>query len=343
LGVKLAPLITPQVLTLEELRSRSFAVDAANQLHQFLALIRTPDGIPLKDRNGRITSHLVGLFYRTTRLITEYDLKLIFVFDGKPPDLKSDEITKRREQRKRAKREYEEAVAKGDMKTAWSKAVGTGRLTKEMAQEAQQVLSYLGIPYVQAPGEGEAQAAYMVQRGDAWATASRDFDTLLFGTPRLLRYLTLTGRKRLPSKGTSVPLEPELIDLHKVFADNGINREQLVDMALLIGTDFNAGVPQVGPKTALKLIKENNSLENLPSKILEQLPPNYHKIRRIFLDHPITDEYDITPTPIDKDGLVEFLCTGHGFSETRVLNVIDRLMKAKEGQRQQSLDSWTRG
>ena len=343
LGVKLAPLITPQVLTLEELRGRSFAVDAANQLHQFLALIRTPDGIPLKDREGRTTSHLVGLLYRTTRLITDFDLKLIFVFDGKPPDLKSDEIEKRRAQRKQAEIEYEEAVAKGDMKTAWSKAVGTGRLTRPMAEEAQQVLNYLGIPWVQAPGEGEAQAAYMVQRGDAWATASRDFDTLLFGTPRLLRYLTLTGRKRLPSKGTSVPLQPELIDLHKVLADNGINRDQLVDMALLIGTDFNEGVPQVGPKTALKLIKENNSLENLPSKILEQLPPNYHKIRRIFLDHPITDEYNISPQAIDKEGLINFLCKERGFSETRVSNVVDRLQKSKEGQRQQSLDSWTSG
>jgi flap endonuclease-1 len=342
-GVKLAPIITPQVMTLEDLRSRSFAVDAANQLHQFLALIRTPDGVPLKDREGRITSHLVGLLYRTTRLITEYDMKLIFVFDGTPPDLKSHEITKRRTQRQRAEREYEEAIAKGDMKTAWSKAVGTGRLTREMAKEAKQVLTYLGIPYVQAPGEGEAQAAYMVQRGDAWATASRDFDTLLFGTPRLLRYLTLTGRKRLPSKGTSVPLQPELIDLHKVFAENGINREQLVDVALLIGTDFNDGVPQVGPKTALKLIKENKSLENLPSKILEQLPPNYHQIRRIFLDYPISDEYDITSKPVDEKGLIDFLCQERGFSENRVTNVIERLQKAKKGQRQQSLDTWTKG
>ncbi len=343
MGVKLAPLIHPQELTLEDLRGRSFAVDAANQLHQFLALIRTPDGVPLKDREGRITSHLVGLLYRTTRLITEYDLKLIFVFDGKPPDLKSGELEKRHGQRQRAHREYKEAVAKGDMKTAWSKAVGTGRLTQQMAQEAQQVLTFLGIPNIQAPGEGEAQAAYIVQRGDAWATASRDFDSLLFGTPRLLRYLTLTGRKRLPSKGTTVPLKPELIDLHKVLGENGITREQLVDMALLIGTDFNEGIPQVGPKTALKLIRENNSLDNLPSKILEQLPPNYHKIRRIFLDHPISDEYDISSKPINRDGLIQFLCTERGFSETRVSNVIDRLLQAKNGKQQQSLNAWSRG
>ncbi|MFX0168682.1 MAG: flap endonuclease-1 [Candidatus Hodarchaeota archaeon] len=341
MGVKLAPLVTPKILTLEELRGRTFAVDAANQLHQFLALIRTPDGVPLKDRKGRVTSHLVGLLYRTTRLITEYDLKLIFVFDGKPPDLKTDEIQKRRAIRKQAEHDYEKAIAKGDMKTAWSKAVATGRLTPIMAKEAQQVLTYLGIPFVQAPGEGEAQAAYMVQRGDAWATASRDFDALLFGSPRLLRYLTITGRKRLPSKGTSVPLEPELIELNQILRTYKITRDQLVDMALLIGTDFHPGVPQIGPKTALKLITENNSLDNLPSKILEKLPPNYHQLRRIFLDHPISDDYDLTAPSIDKEGLIQFLCQERGFSEVRVAKRVDLLLKAREQQRQKSLDAWT--
>jgi flap endonuclease-1 len=343
MGVKLAPLVTPKNMTLDELRSRTFAVDAANQLHQFLALIRTPDGVPLKDRQGRVTSHLVGLLYRTTRLITEYDLKLIFVFDGKPPDLKTAEIKKRRAVRKQAEEDYEKAVAKGDMKTAWSKAVATGRLTRDMSEEAKQLLTYLGIPFVQAPGEGEAQAAYMVQRGDAWATASRDFDTLLFGTPRLLRYLTITGRKRLPSKGTTVPLKPELIELNRILLEYKITRDQLVDMALLIGTDFHPGVPQIGPKTALKLITENHSLDNLPSKILEQLPPNYHQLRRIFLDHPVSDEYDLTPPAIDKDGLIQFLCEERGFSESRVNNRIDLLLNSRAQQRQHSLNAWTGG
>jgi flap endonuclease-1 len=343
MGVKLAPLVTPKTMTLDELRGRTFAVDAANQLHQFLALIRTTDGVPLKDRQGRVTSHLVGLLYRTTRLITEYDLKLIFVFDGKPPDLKSAEIKKRRAIRKQAEEDYEKAIAKGDMKTAWSKAVATGRLTQVMAEEAKQVLAYLGISFVQAPGEGEAQAAHMVQRGDAWATASRDFDTLLFGTPRLLRYLTITGRKRLPSKGTSVPLKPELIELNRILHEYKITRDQLVDIALLIGTDFHPGVPQIGPKTALKLITENNSLDNLPSKILEQLPPNYHQLRRIFLDHPVSDDYDLTPPALNRDALIQFLCEERGFSESRVSSRVDLLQKYREKQRQHSLDAWTGG
>lgn len=341
MGVKLGQLVTRQTLTLEELRGRSFAVDAANILHQFLALIRTPDGVPLKDSQGRVTSHLVGLLYRTTRLVTEYDMQLVFVFDGKPPDLKAGEIEKRREQRRQAEKGYQEALARGDLKAAWSKAVGTGRLTREMAKEAQEVLSYLGIPFVHAPCEGEAQAAFMARKGEVWASASRDFDSLLFGAPRLLRYLTLTGRKRLPKRGTSVPLQPELIELDRVLAEHKLSREQLVDMALLIGTDFNSGVRGIGPKTALKLITKHKSLENLPSDVLEKLSPTYPQVREIFLHHPVTEEYDISPTPMDKEGLVHFLCEERGFSRERVLSVIERLSKAKQPKRQQSLDAWT--
>ncbi len=343
LGVNIGPLVPKQVLSLESLRGRSFAVDAANQLHQFLALIRTPDGVPLKDSKGRTTSHLVGLLYRTTRLITEFDIKLVFVFDGKPPELKTKEIEKRREIRQKAEEEYKEAVARGDMETAWSKAVATGRLTREMAKEAQQVLSYMGIPYVQAPCEGEAQAAYMAQKDAVWATASRDFDTVLFGSPRLLRYLTITGRKRLPSKGISVPLQPELIELHRVLTENQLTREQLVDIALLVGTDFHPGIPRIGPKTALKLLQEHKSIENLPSKIKDQLPPFYEQIQELFLNHPVTDDYDISPKPVDKEGLLNFLCKERGFSESRVSGVIERLLAASQSQRQQSLDTWTKG
>ncbi|MFX1475030.1 MAG: flap endonuclease-1 [Promethearchaeota archaeon] len=338
--MKLGQIVPRETLTLEALRGRSFAVDAANILHQFLALIRTPDGVPLKDSEGRITSHLVGLLYRTTRLVTEYEMRLVFVFDGKPPDLKAGEIEKRQEQRRQAEKEYQEALAQGDLKTAWSKAVATGRLTREMAQEAQEVLGYLGIPYLDAPCEGEAQAAFMARKGEVWASASRDFDSLLFGTPRLLRYLTLTGRKRLPSRGTSVPLQPELIELSRVLAEHKLTREQLVDMALLIGTDFNSGVRGIGPKTALKLITKHKSLENLPSDVLEKLSPTYPQVRDLFLHHPVTEDYDISPTPLDKEGLVRFLCEERGFSRARVLGVVERLSKARQPQRQRSLDSW---
>ena len=342
MGVKLGPLVPKEPLTLEALRGRAFAVDAANTLHQFLALIRTPDGVPLKDSQGRVTSHLVGLLYRTTRLVTDYNLRLVFVFDGPPPDLKAPELERRRAEREKAEREYREALARGDMKTAWSKAVGTGRLTPQMADEAKRVLGFLGIPYVQAPGEGEAQAAFMAQRGDVWAAASRDFDSLLFGAPRLLRYLTITGRRRLPGQRGTVPLQPELIRLDCLLAEHGLTREQLVDVAILIGTDFSPGVPQVGPKTALKLISEHGSLENLPSDIKEKLPDIYPQVRELFLNPPVTEDYDLSPRPVDREGLLSFLCGERGFSEDRVLGVIERMQRARQRRRtaQQSLDTW---
>ena len=195
MGVLLTPLIKKRIMTLNDLKSKSFAVDAFNVLHQFLALVRTRDGTPLMDKNGNITSHLVGLVFRTTRLVSDYNIKLVFVFDGKPPSIKSREIEKRRNERKKAEKEYQEAVKKGDLETAYSKAVMTGRLTSQGILDAKRLLNLLGIPWVQAPSEGEAQAAHMTLCDDVWATNSRDYDSILFGSPRLVRYLTISGEE----------------------------------------------------------------------------------------------------------------------------------------------------
>jgi len=148
-------------------------------------------------------------------------------------------------------REWQEALKEGDYAKAFSKAVMTGVLTSEMIDDAKTLLKLLGIPWVQAPAEAEAQAAYMAKRGDVWASSSRDYDSLLFGTPRLVRYLTITGREFLPSKGISRPLKPELIVLEEFLSEIGLTREQLIDLAILIGTDFNDGIKGIGPKTAL--------------------------------------------------------------------------------------------
>jgi flap endonuclease-1 len=255
LGVNLTPIILKKTLSLDDLRGKSLAVDASNYLYQFLALIRTRDGTPLKDKNGNITSHLAGLLFRSTRLIQDYEIKLVFVFDGKPPKQKEHEIIKRREQKEKALTEYKQALEKGDLATAWSKAVMTSRLTKSLIEDAKRLLSLLGIPYLQAPSEAEAQTAFMAKKGDVWAASSKDYDSLLFGAPRLLRYLTIYGREFYPSKGTSKPLKPELMELEKILTYHGITQKQLVDIGILIGTDFNQGVKGIGPKTALKLVK----------------------------------------------------------------------------------------
>ncbi|MCD6240643.1 flap endonuclease-1, partial [Candidatus Bathyarchaeota archaeon] len=255
MGVYLTPIIVKHVLRLEDLKGKSFAVDANNYLYQFLALVRLPDGTPLRDSEGHVTSHLAGLMFRTTRLLYEYKIDLVFVFDGEPPSLKMAEISKRRELRDKAYEEWIRALQQGDLASAFSKAIVTSRLTSEMIEDAKRLLDLLGIPYVQAPSEAEAQAAYMALKGDVWAASSKDYDSLLFGAPRLLRYLTITGKEYLPSKGTFRPLYPELIELNEFLSKHGISHEQLVDLAILIGTDFNEGIKGIGPKKALKLIK----------------------------------------------------------------------------------------
>jgi len=328
LGVPLTPIILKQTLSLDDLKGRSFAVDGFNVLHQFLALIRARDGTPLTDSEGRVTSHLVGLAYRTTRLVSDYDMRLVFVFDGRPPDLKRREVEKRREARRKAEEEYAEAVSRGDMATAYSKAVMTGRLTGEGLDDAKRLLTLLGVPWVQAPGEGEAQAAYMASRGDVWAANSRDYDSLLFGAPRLLRYLTIGGEEWLPSKGRARRLEPELIELEALLAGLGITRKQLIDLSILVGTDFNEGVKGVGPKTALKLMRRHGSIEELPEETLAKVPDTYQSIREIYLRPEVTETYSLETRGLDEEGLVGFLSGERGFSRGRVETLVNRMRAA---------------
>ncbi len=312
-------------MTLDALKGRSFAVDGFNVLHQFLALIRSSDGTPLMDREGRVTSHLVGLAFRTTKLISDYGMSLVFVFDGKPPTLKSLEIEKRREARKKAETKYREALERCDMEEAFSKAVMTGRLTREGVDDAKRLLNLLGIPWVQAPSEGEAQAAHMAIRGDVWASNSRDYDSLLFGTPRLVRYLTISGEEWLPSKGHARKLQPELITLEKFMSELGITRRQLIDLSILLGTDFNKGIKGIGPKTALKLVKKYGSLESFPIEIMDKMTNSYHEIRSIYLNPEVTDKYSIEQGLIQKEALKAFLCGERDFSENRVELLIKRM------------------
>jgi flap endonuclease-1 len=325
MGVNLAPIALREESTLEALRDRVLAVDGNAELYQFLALIRQPDGTPLRDSRGNVTSHLVGLLYRSTRLVSEHGARLLFVFDGKPPRLKREVLAGRRRLRERYEREYREARARGDLAEAYSKAVMTSRLTPSMTEDAKRLLALLGIPFVQAPGEGEAQAAHMASRGDAWAVGSKDFDSLLFGAPRLVRFVTFTGRERLPSKGISRPLVPEIIHAGRMLDKLGISREQLVDLAILMGTDFNPGIRGIGPKTALNLLKKHGRLEDLPAEVGRKVTERYEEIRDVFLRPEVTDDYGISFEEPDEEGVYRFLCEERDFSRQRVKTAVQRL------------------
>jgi len=325
LGVLLTPIILKKELELDDLRGRSFAVDGHIVLHEFLAMIRDRTGTPLMDRDGNITSHLVGLAFRTTRLVSDYGMRLFFVFDGKPPSLKREELDKRREARRKIEREYREAVERGDLPAVFSKAVMTGGLTRAMVDDAKHLLDLLGIPWVQAPSEGEAQAAYMAGQGHVWASNSKDYDSLLFGAPRLVRFLSISGREWLPSKGRARKVYPELIDLENFLGHLGINQEQLIDLGILVGTDFNDGIKGVGPKTALKLVKKHGRIEEMPSDIRETLPDTVDLIRDLYLNPEVTNDYSVKQGVLQEEALDAFLVGERNFSTKRVQTLVNRM------------------
>jgi flap endonuclease-1 len=324
MGVNLTPIVVKQPLALEALRGRRVAVDGHGELYQFLALIRLPDGTPLRDRQGRVTSHLSGLFFRTTRLVADHGLEMVFVFDGTPPALKAAEIEKRRAVKARYDVEAAEARAEGDTARAYSKSTMTSRLTRAMTDEARELLRLMGIPTVQAPAEGEAQAAHMTAKGDAWAAVSKDYDTLLFGAPRLVRFLTLSGREFLPSAGAFRRITPELIDRETWLTSLGLSGEQAIDLALLVGTDFNAGIRGIGPKKALQLVLKHGRIEDMPGPIRDEALPAARAVREIYLHPEVTERYDLTFSPPDRDALIRFLCEDHAFGRERVEAAIER-------------------
>jgi len=329
LGVLLTPILKRVQTSFKALHGKSFAIDASIELHQFLALIRKPDGSLFTDPEGRVTSHLIGLLTRTSRLVTDYKLCPVFVFDGRPNPLKNATIEARRKVQRKAQTEYVQAIAAKDYSRAWSKVVMTGRVTGEILTDAKRLLSLMGIPWLEALEDGEAQASYMAAKGDVWAVGSKDYDCLLFGAPILARYLTLTGREYLPSKKTSRPLIPELVNLAENLEALGISREQLVDLALLVGTDFNEGVMGIGPKKGLALIRKYGAAEKFPEEIRSELPDDLDTVRNIFLHPRLLENYSSRRERPNPDGIIEFLCEERAFSRDRVQKVADRLVQAQ--------------
>jgi flap endonuclease-1 len=340
MGVNLTPIIRKEKSSLNGLRGRTLAVDASVTLYQFLSVIRLDYGVPLQDSRGRPTSHLTGLLYRATRLICDYDIRLVFVFDAAPPLLKQEELRRRSLIRLEAQRQWEDAVAQGDREKAFSKAVTSTRLTRPMIEEAKRLLQYLGIPQLQAPSEAEAQAAHMCQMGRVWAANTQDYDCLLYGAPRLTRYVTIAGTEYLPSKRAARKLVPEIIHLDRTLNSLGIGRDQLIDLAILIGTDYNRGIKGIGPKTALKLVKQYGTIECLPTELRAQVTENYGDIRRLFKEPEVTDNYTTNYGSLDEEGLRQFLVQERGFSLQRVEAVIERMRKFYSTRTQTGLGQW---
>jgi len=333
MGVPIGDLLPRTKIEIEQIDS--VAIDAFNAIYQFLSIIRQRDGTPLMDNAGRITSHLSGLFYRTAYVI-EAGVKPVYVFDGEPPEWKKETVLKRKETREHATREWTQARAEGRA-DAFKYAQASARLDEQILESSKLLLHHLGIPVVNAASEGEAQAAYMTSKGDVSFTASQDIDALLFGTPRLVRNLTLTGRRKLPGKNVYVRISPELFELDDILSTLEINREQLIEVSILVGTDYNKGVKGIGPKKALRMIKSFNI-----QQALDDLGENldYAPIKQFFLDPNVTHEYDLTWAPVNEEELVTFLCDEHDFSRERVENTVQRITGARDEAAQQSLAQW---
>jgi len=326
LGVDLGEVLHKRKILLDDLSGKSLAVDAYNTLYQFLAIIRQPDGTPLKDRQGRITSHLSGILYRTANL-GEKGIQLVYVFDGQPPELKEMEIKRRRRVREEAAIKYEAAIKAGSMEDARKYAQATATVKELMIEDSKRLLKGLGIPWVQAPSEGEAQAAYMALKGDVWAAASQDYDSLLFGAPRMVKNLTISGKRKLPNRQAYVEIEPEMIELAETLTDLGLTREQLVDVGILIGTDYNPdGVKGVGPKTALKLVREYGDITTIVNRTPDiDLPENVNRIKEFFLRPDVRSDYTLNWAKPNVEEVVDFLCKERDFSEDRVRKALDRM------------------
>jgi flap endonuclease-1 len=339
MGLDLKPLVKSSPIMISELSGKVVAIDAYNTIYQFLATIRGITGELLTNNNGEVTSHLSGLFYRNVNLLAE-DIKLIYIFDGKPSPLKSKEIDRRRQVKQDALNKYQEAITAGRFEDARKYGQATSVLTDKMVEESKMILTLLGIPYIQASSEGEAAAAQLTQSNIAFACASQDYDSLLFGAKRLIRNLAISGKRKVPNRNVYVDIEPEIIEQQQLLNETGLNLEQLVDIGILIGTDFNpGGIPGIGPKTALKLVREHNKLEKI-EKIeasLANIP--YKEIREVFLKQEAPKINGIEFNEINYDALVNFLCTEKNFSVARVNTSLDKVKKSITN-RNQSLEKW---
>jgi flap endonuclease-1 len=307
------------------------AIDSYNALYQFLSIIRQPDGTPLMDGEGRITSHLSGLFFRTANFLTQ-GIRPVFIFDGQPPDMKSRTIQERKEIREESKVKWDQARREGDLAGAFRYAMSSSAVDEYILSSARELIRLMGLPVINAPSEAEAQAAYMAGRGDADYVVSQDYDTLLFGTPVLVRNLTISGKRRF--HGRVVTVQPERVLLSEVLENLGITREQLIEIAILTGTDFNPGIRGIGAKTGLKKVKSGD----FETTVREKLPDfDPEPILEFFMNPPVTDSYSTDTGPIDRDGIWSFLCDEHGFSPGRVEPVLDKISKKEK---QKTLESW---
>jgi len=340
MGTAIGELLEREKIELEALSGKTVGVDSYNIIYQFLSSIRGADGTPLMDSSGNVTSHLAGLFYRTSNLF-EKGIRPVFVFDGKPHHLKAETIKKRQEIRTEATEKHAQALKEGDLEEARKQGSRALHFSKEMLADAKELVKAMGFPIIEAPMEGEAQISVMCSEGKLFGVVSQDYDCLLFGAPKVYRNITVSGKRKAPGKSYYIDISPELIELRKNLEILGISRQKLVWLGILIGTDFNEKFPRIGPKTALKLLQEHDSFEEICEAAKFKPEFDYKEIEEIFLKPAATGEYNIEFKAPDREKVLEFLCEKHDFSRERIEGTLKKLEdKANEKGAQQSLSNW---
>ncbi|KAI4613976.1 Elongation of fatty acids protein 2 [Alternaria novae-zelandiae] len=320
---------------------RKVAIDASMSIYSFLIAVRS-DGQQLMSETGETTSHLMGLFYRTMRMV-DNGIKPLYVFDGAPPKLKSGELAKRFQRKTEAHAAAEEAKETGTAEDVEKFSRRTVRVTREHNEECQRLLKLMGIPYIVAPTEAEAQCATLARGGKVYAAASEDMDTLTFDSPILLRHLTFSEQRKEPI------LE---IHLDKVLEGLNMERKQFIDLCILLGCDYLDPIKGIGPSTALKLIREHTDLEGVVEHIKSQsskkltIPDDwpFADARLLFLEpdvRPADDpECDFKWEAPDVEGLVKFLVEEKHFNEDRVRNGAAKLQKNMKTAQQSRLEGF---
>ncbi len=335
MGIQLTDIVEGEEISIDALLDKKIAVDTYNWLYQFLSIIRQPDGEPLKDFKGNVTSHLSGLFYRTLKLM-ESGIKPVYVFDGKPTELKKETNEKRHDVREEAREEWKKALEKKDYEAARKYAQRSSTVTQDMVEESKRLLDAMGVPWVQAPNEGEALCSIMCTKCDVYSVASQDYDTLLFGATRLIRNLSMSGKRKRGSEYITV--NPEMINLKNILDKLGISREQLIIVGMLIGTDYNpGGVLGYGPKKSLELVKQEKTLEAVLEKVKWNSDAEPQEIFDFFMK-PKEADYSLEFKPLDEAKVMKILVESHDFSHERVENAIGKLGTKK----QSSLSRWTK-
>lgn len=343
MGTKIFELLPKKEIDFKFLSGKTLAIDAFLQLYQFLSTIRQRDGSLLTDSSGNITSHLNGLFTRSSNLLKK-NIKLIYVFDGKPPELKKQEQLKRKQRKLEAEKKYKAAFESKNLELMKKYASRTSRLTPEMVNEAKKLLEAMGIPCIQAPSEGEAQAAHLVKKNDAYALATQDADAFLFGTIRLVKNLTISGKRKKVGRLAYSSPKLELFELSEILNKLSIDQNQLIALGMLVGTDYNiGGIKGIGPKKALNLLKKHGSdLDALFEEIKwdESFEMSWTDIFYTIKKMPVTDDYSIKWKSLNPDKVKEILCEKHDFTEERVNTTLKGLVKEVKNKSQNNLDKW---